>query len=446
MDGAEVVTVLPWQGDVLEDDQSPIIAAPCGLGAGKTRLLVDWALHRGWLNSPIPTMLVEPTYGMVTDILLPMFEEVCDQRKILYRWVGPQGGGRKSSTVTIKPGHGVPDFDIMLRSADEPKRLDGKNIGAAGIDEAGQCKSGTIGRVRRRVRHPLARVRQLLITGTPEDLGDYYEWCEAKPQPGTRLVRANTAENIWLPEDYVSTTLSHLDEDDRQQYMRGHFIARGSRAYRSFNRAIHGMPCTRIGDSRIEVGADFNFGKMSWIEAVSRGDEGHVFGELVRYDTTTWDQGEALTRHLQERLAGETRDGFLPTIEEVRRRTTIYCDPSAKNASVRASESDVQQLRRMGFDVRVSHTTIPVKDRVMTTNWRFRDPPRLFVDVGACPKLTEALERQGRDEHGDPVKDRDPKKDLSAETDALGYWLWTGHPEWRATVPAGNSLHLSGYV
>lgn len=437
--------VLPWQGRVLENDTAPILASPAGVGAGKSRLLVEWVTHRGWVNAPIPSMLVEPTYGMVTDILLPHFEEIYDERKIRYRWVGPQGGGRKSSTITVMPGGGVPDFDILLRSADDPKRLDGKNLGAAGIDEAGQCKAGTIDRVRRRVRHPHARIRQLFITGTPEDLGEYYDWCEGKPQPGTVLVRADTSENIYLPDDYITTTLSHLDEDDRAQYMRGFFITKGSRAYRAFNRGIHAMSSgwKLQPRERIEVGADFNVAKMSWVASVTRGDECHVFDEVIGWDTTTEDQGELLTRRLQERCRDDL--GFFPTVEEIRKRTTIYTDPSAKNRSTRASRSDVVQLEDMGFEVECSHDTIPVRDRMATVNSRFKDPA-CFVDVTRCALLTKALEQQPRDSNGDPVKLKDPKKDMSAETDALGYLLY-GHPDWRATMPKGNSgFHMGNYM
>lgn len=440
------LTVLPWQAKVLADHTSPIIACPAGLGAGKTRLVIEKVLHVGWVNSPVPSMIVEPNFSMVTDILLPQFDEVFEERKIRYRWVGPQGGGRKSATITVHPGHGVEPYDILLRSADDPKRLDGKNLGFVAVDEAGQCKNGTIDRVRRRARHPNARMRQLMLTGTPENLGEYYEWCEGKPQPGTTLIRANTEENIYLPPDYVTTTLSHLDEDDRQQYMRGCFITKGSRAYRAFNRGLHALPAgwkLRPGE-RIEVGADFNVAKMSWVLSVRRGDQCFVFGEVIGWDTTTEEQGELLTRALQERIARDDPRG-LPSISDVRQRTTIYADPSAKNRSTRATRSDVQQLREMGFEVRCEHSPIPVKDRMATTNSRFRDPPQCFVDVLACPKLTKALEQQGRDQHGEPVKDKNPKQDMSAETDALGYLLH-GHAEWRATVPKGNSITLAGYA
>jgi hypothetical protein len=410
--------------------------------SGKTHGLIEKAIHVGWVNAPVPSMLVEPTFGMVTDNLLPIFEKILKDRRIRYRWVGPQGGGRKSSTITIMPGGGVPDYDILLRSADDPKRLDGKNLGFAGIDETGQCKPGTIDRVRRRLRDPNARVRQLLITGTPENLGEYYEWAEGNPQKGTSLVRAKTHDNIFLPSDYSETNLSHLDEDDREQYMLGRFITRGSRAYRAFDAGVHGIPCERIGNVRVDVGADFNVGKMSWVCSKRNGaDELHVFSECIGWDTTTEDQGERLTRHLQGLLEAET--GRPPTIEEVRRRTTIHTDPSAKNRSVRASRSDVQQLRDMGFEVRCSIEQIPVKDRMASVNWRFKDPPRLFVDP-RCTLLTKALKQQMRDANGDPVKDKDPKKDLSAETDALGYLVWG--LGWRASSPKGNTLTIASYV
>ncbi len=412
--------------------------------SGKTRVLIEKVLHVGWVNSPIPSMLVEPTYGMVTDNLLPQFEEVFDEREIRYRWVGPQGGGRKSSTLTVYPGFGVPPYDILLRSADDPKRLDGKNLGFAGVDEAGQCKNGTIDRVRRRVRHPHATIRQLMLTGTPENLGEYYEWCESKQQPGTLLVRANTEENTYLPADYVTTTLSHLDEDDRAQYMRGFFITKGSRAYRSFNRGIHALSSSwKLGNGRIEVGADFNVGKMSWVTSTQRGDECHVFDEVIGWDTTTEEQGKLLTRRLQDRINEE--QGRFPDVEEVRTRTTIFADPSAKNRSTRASRSDVQQLRDMGFDVQCAAAPIPVRDRMATVNSRFKEP-MCFIDVSRCKLLTKALEQQQRDSNGEPIKDANPKTDMSAETDALGYLLF-GHAEWRATTPRGNAdPHVSNYI
>lgn len=435
--------MLPWQAPVLEDCVSPILAVPAGIGSGKTRILVEKAIHVGYVNAPIPSMVVEPTYGMVTDNLLPMFEQVFSERDIEYRWVGPQGGGRKSSTITVFPGGSVPPYDILLRSADNPSRLDGKNLGFVGIDEAGQCKPGTIGRARRRVGRTLdAPVRQFMITGTPEKMNEYYDWCEGHPQPGTRLIRADTNENIYLPPDYVETTLSHLDEEERQQYMRGFFVPKGGRAYRGFNRAINGGSVRGLRGQRFEVGADFNVGKMSWTAAVVRGDEAHVFGELVRFDTTTDEQGIALTKYLQERVRRE--EGEMPTIESIRHRTTIYCDPAAKSRSTRAEKSDVEQLRAMGFRVECNHSTIPVKDRVMTVNGRFR-LPKLFVDVAETPYLTKALEQQPRNADGEPVKSKNPKEDMSAETDALGYFVW-GHSDWRATVPQGNRVSISTWA
>jgi len=433
--------ILPWQAQVLSDTTSPIIACPAGIGSGKTRLIVEKVLHVGWLNSPVPSMVVGPTFGMLSDNVLPQFFDVLETRKIRHRWVGPQGGGRKSSALTVMPGHGVDPFDILVRSADDPKKLDGKNLGFVAIDECGQCKKGTIDRVRRRVRHPLARVHQLFLTGTPEDLGEYYDWCEGKPQPGTRLVRANTEENVFLPPGYIETTLSHLDEEDRQQYMRGFFIARGSRVYRHFDRGAHVIPCEKIGNERIHVGADFNVAKCSWIASVVRGEECHVFDEIIGWDTTTEEQGERLSQRLQERIAKDTGQRLSP--QEVRRRTTIHCDPSAKNRSTRASKSDVEQLRAMGFEVQAHHTVIPIKDRVSTVNARLKNK-HLLVDP-KCAYLIKAMEQQQRDRNGEPEKDKDPKKDMSAETDACGYLLW-GFPHWRSSVPRGNSITLGSYV
>jgi hypothetical protein len=256
-----------------------------------------------------------------------------------------------------------------------------------------------------------------------------------------------TLDNVFLqpsPAEYVRTKLGHLDESDVDQYVRGLFVARGTRVYRSFLRDRHGLPAKDFDRLDIVVGADFNVGKMCWVIAVVRGDELHVIGEVVRKDTTTWDQGEALTSAVQDLLA---RDGsaYLP-VGEVRSRVTIHCDPSAKNRSTRANRSDVEQLRDMGFSVQANPTTIPIRDRVMSVNARFR-VDRCFIDVAACPHLTASLEKQGRDKNGDPEKDSDPARDLSGPVDALGYLIW-GHPHWRASVPQGNRAlpRIGGYV
>lgn len=437
------VDILPHQAELVADTTSDTLIGVAGLGSGKTQGIVYKALSIAAVNGSVPTYVVEPTYPMVRKILVPAFEETLTNLRVPYTY------NKIDHLLRVRmAGKWCP---IQLESGEHPERLKGPNIGSALIDEAGMQKAEVWRHLPPRCRHPDARVRQFVAVGTPEGLNEFQEWAEGPWDTARRgvrrVIRAQTYDNLFLqpsPQEYVRSKLSHLDETDIDQYVRGLFVARGTRVYRSFQRDIHGMPAHNFSRIPIVVGADFNVGKMAWVVGVVRQDELHIVGEVVRRDTTTWEQGEALTRYVQDLLA---RDGspYLP-IADVRRMITIHCDPSAKSRSTRANRSDVEQLRDMGFEVQCNLSPIPIRDRVMSVNARFRIKKAL-VDVAACPELTASLEKQGRDKNGDPEKDSDPMRDLSGPVDALGYLVW-GYPHWRATVPQGNrgDPRIMGYV
>jgi hypothetical protein len=443
------VDVLPHQAEGLGDVTSDAILSVCGWGGGKTEFGAMKAVQLAGLNWPVPVAMYEPTYPMVRDILVPTFRDLFARIGIAYRY-------NKVDHDLFVRMRGR-DHQIMLRSTDNAESLKGPNLAAIILDEAGLHQHDAWRYLPPRARHPRAPVKQFVAVGTPEGFGDFYEWAEGPwdehKRGKRRVIRAQTYDNLYLqptPEEYIRRKLSHLDEADLDQYVRGLFIARGSRVYRSFQRDINGLPCGALRQDRIGVGGDLNYGKTTWTLAAERSsEEAHVFGEVTRYETTTEDMGNALVTDLQKII--RRKEGRDVTYEEIKRRVTIYLDPSAKSLTVRAHKSDVTLLRSMGFDVQCNHTTIPVKDRVMSVNWRFREETgdgrrALMVDVAACPELAKSLEQQGRDKNGEPEKNKDPKLDLSGAVDSLGYYVW-GHPHWRASVPQGNNeVRVSGYL
>lgn len=448
--------MIPHQDDMLADTTSDTIIDVAGLGSGKTTGIVVKALDLAARNWPVTGMVVEPTFPMVRKILVPAFAQFLNKRAIPWRY------NKNEHVLTVRlAGRWC---SIQLDSCHDPERLKGPNIAYAIVDEAGICPPGVWDHLPARVRHEDAKVAQFIAVGTPEGFGEFYEWAEGSwgekseqrgegvtysPERGTRhVLRAETYDNIFLkdgPEAYIKKRLSHLDETDLDQYVRGLFVAKGSRVYRGFieKENAHRL---KMGTSRIHVGADFNVSRMCWVVGERVGQDAlHIHGEVVRYDTTTEAQGEALTTYLCARLTEET--GRRWSVDDVRRMTTIHCDPSAKNRSVRAEKSDVQQLKAMGFEVQCNHAPIPVKDRVASVNWRLREK-KLTVDLGACAELVRSLKQQGRDRNGEPEKrydPDDPDADLSGPPDGLGYLVWA-FPEWRRSVPQGNTVRQGSWV
>lgn len=437
--------VLPAQAEVLCDTTSDNILFVGGMGASKTWTMVLKSILLSGANHPFPVQVYEPTFPMVRKILLPTYEEVFDRYGFPWRY--------HKSEHTVQFAHDGVWSRIHLDSGEEPDRLVGPTLAAVLIDEAGKQKQGVWDKLPTRVRHPGARVLQFCAFGTPEDFGPFYQWCEGEWDESTRgtrrVVRADTRSNIYLPptpDEYVRRRFGQLGPEDFERYVCGRFVPLGQRVY-PFDRRAHAAATTEDpfrGD--ILVGCDFNFGKMVWIIGSRRGDHLHVFAELVRRQTTTWDQAAALVALLRREMdRWRGRDPMYgSTAEEACMGVTAYVDPSARNRSVRAYDSDVEQMRRAGLR-RVYHegAAIPIRDRVSSVAWRLRIGA-MTVDTAACPELTKALEMQGYDSNGEPKKG-EGEADLSGAADALGYMVY-GIPPWRASMPQGNSVTYSAYV
>ena len=437
--------LIPHQAQLLADRTSDTIIDVAGLGSGKTSGIVVKTLDLAVRNWPVGGMVVEPTLPMVRKILVPAFSQFLNRRNIPWRY------NKNEHLLTVRLAGKW--CQIQFDSAHDPERLKGPNIAYAIVDEAGICDPGVWEHLPARVRHEDAKVAQFIAVGTPEGFNDFYEWAEgewSEADRGTRnVLRAETYDNIFLkdgPDAYIKKRLSHLDESDLEQYVRGRFVAKGARVYKAFSREECHDRIKIDGRERFEVGADFNWSRSCWVQGVPVGRDGfHIFGETIGYDRTTEWMGDELARNIQKRVEQDT--GRVLGIGDIKRRTRVYVDPSAKRRDVRAEKSDVETLRSQGYEVHCNHTVIPVKDRVASVNWRLRIKA-LTVDVGNCPQLVRSLEQQGRDRNGEPEKrvdPDDPDADLSGPPDAAGYLIW-GHPEWRASMPSGNQVSFGSWA
>lgn len=426
---------LPWQADVLLDETSDTIMVAAGLGCGKSRCFAEKAILLTVANYPYTGMVIEPTLPMVRRNLLPAFEEAFNERLIPWRY------HKTNHVISFRAGGNW--MSVELGSGEHPESLKGPNLAFGIGDEAGLFHDDVWRHFPPRIRHPKARVSQLLMGGTPEGLGAFRLWAEGEWDPNERgirrLVRASTYDNWHLqpsPEAYVRKRLGHLSAADVERYVKGLFVPLGMRVY-PFDAALHNaVTLSTPFDGRIEVGADFNIGKMCWTVGTTRGDHHHVFGEVVRLNTTTWDQVQALVGFVRDALDRWWPGAAPHSREDAASRITMFVDPSAKAHNTRAFDSDVEIIHRAGIrEVLHSYAVIPIKDRVASVSWRFNEK-RLSIDCAACPELKNALEMQGYGKDGQPEKKRG-ELDLSGPNDALGYLVW-GHPHWRASMPQGN--------
>jgi len=174
-----------------------------GIGSGKS-----WAGAVELVRQPAGTrvMVVAPTYRVLKDATLPAFME---SARPLVR------SHRRADLVT----HLINGTEILWRTATEPDRLRGPNLGAIWIDEAAMIKTPEafeilVGRLR-------LKPGRIWMTSTPKG----FNWLHALSQDeGTATHFASTRDNTALPDDFYEFVQGRYTSELAQQELEGQFI------------------------------------------------------------------------------------------------------------------------------------------------------------------------------------------------------------------------------
>ena len=157
-------------------------------------------------------MVVSPTYPMLRDTVVRTFKEVTQGLDIV-----------KSLNTSTMTAELKGDRTILFRSADNPDRLRGPNLGWVWIDEAGYVDQETwlvcIGRLRR-------EPGRLWITTTPRGKR-HWLYTDLVKDGKVSLTRAATATNTFNPAEFVESLKSAYDSDWQKQELLGEFIEPG---------------------------------------------------------------------------------------------------------------------------------------------------------------------------------------------------------------------------
>jgi hypothetical protein len=175
-----------------------------GVGAGKTLTGVHESVFLAQDNPLCDGCITSPTYPMLRDVIIPLWEEWVPEH--LYTW-------KKSDQCFLWHPTGR---KIFLRSADRPGRISGLNLAWAWLDEATQLLKPDVWNIlRARIRDPRAQRRRLFTTTTP--MG--YNWLikEFRHQGG--VIRARTADNISLADDFESGLRAKFGREYAAQYL-----------------------------------------------------------------------------------------------------------------------------------------------------------------------------------------------------------------------------------
>lgn len=346
--------------------------AVTGYGGGKTYALVAKMVKLAAMNPGLEGLIVEPTHGMVADILLPTIERFCDDNGLTYRFVKPAG----------RIDWLLDDFNFrfMLRSGDNPSRLVGTSVACAGIDEAGLQDGDVYRKVVSRVRDARAKLLQINAVGTPDGLNWFYTtWANNQGNADFASFNWTTSDNAAnLAEGYDGTLKENYSPEQYRAYSLGEFVALTQGIVFSNFSGANIQEWRPMAGQPIIWGMDFNVDPMCASAWQQVGDQIKACGELVLRHTHT----EEFSKRMLEMFPLNKYPG-----------TMIACDPTGKARSSTSGFTNIDILEQAGFKVEFRHVRHEM-DAINAGRRMICDATgrrRVSIDAERCPRLLTAV-------------------------------------------------------
>ena len=393
--------LLPHQQKFCEDIDHRKLALVCGFGAGKTYALVSKSIILASMNVGCISAIFEPTAPMLRDILMRTMNELLELWEIPFTF---RASPLPEYQLQFKEGV----HTILLRTILTYQRLRGQNLCAVGFDEADTVNKRD---AEQAMNMALARLRsgdvqQFYATTTPEGHSWAFDTFEKNAKEDTRLIKAKTSDNPYLPEGFIDSLLENYPPQLIQAYLNGNFCnLTTGQVYDKFDRNIHVLETDPVINEHepIRVGIDFNIGNMNAVIGIATANKFIVIDEIAKSHDT-----DSLAKEIKAKYPFN--------------KIYVYPDASGGNRSTNASKTDIQILESYGFLNQSALSNPAIRDRVNSVQGMFlngKGESKMMISKKAI-RLIECLELQSYNEKGEPDKDAG----YDHMNDALGYITW----------------------
>jgi hypothetical protein len=362
-----------------------------GYGAGKTLIGCKRIIASAIENAPCMVAVVSPTFPLARFTVISTITGLLAGKQTL---LGKQQFWWKYNKTTheFKIRYRGRDASIIVYSGDDPDSLRGPNLAAAYLDEPFIMDVAVFEQMVARVRHPDAKRREVIMTGTPEQLNWGYDLCMGEMGDRMRemgienltvgMVRASTRGNKALDPNYVKRLEGTLSPQALKAYVEGNFVNLASGlVYYGFDAMpggahIHGGELDKIPDNaEIGVGMDFNVNPMAMVAFWRQGNRVHYFRE--------WELPNADT----ELACSEIKDTFPD------RHVIVYPDAtgSKRQTSAPGGKSDFFYIKEAGFEIRAPAQNPKRKDRYNAVNGKLKPAAGGPVTCTVSPKCKKLI-------------------------------------------------------
>jgi hypothetical protein len=364
-----------------------------GFGSGKTRIGALRSIWLSYLNAPLPHLYISPTYKQARRTVVVSIAGLLDVSRIKYLY-------NKTNHEFYIPGW---KGTIWIGSGDDPNSLKGPNLATAGIDEPFLIDEDILPVILSRLRVKDAKITELFLTGTPEELNWGYDLAQNIDEKyDLGVVVGKTSDNCHLASHFLTMLEKAFDENQRAAYLDGKFVnLTAGRVYKYFDRRMVVELC--VGTNTTKAGIDFNVDNMTAELFFLYGDGGvHFFEEIHLTNSTTYE----LADQLYEKYPG----------------IIVFPDPAGRSRKSSADATDFTILRDKGFTVEARPAHPPIRSRVNAVNKLMREGK--LTCSAACKHLIKDFE-QVTWKNGDIDKSNEA---LTHASDAAGYAIEKIYP------------------
>jgi len=374
-----------------------------GKGSGKSHVSVVKAIQLAGINRGIDGGLLCPTLKMFKRDVLPLIKKICRKNRIPYHY-------KKSESEIYFPRS--KNTIYIFHSEDDGESIAGPNLGWGVINEVTLCSYLAYAEFRSRIRVEGAKLPQLAMSGTPEDLAWVHEEFFEKEHSDFECLQISTRENKHNGPWYIKLLQETYDEQRQKAYIDGTLVVFNGRAAAwAFKKDKH-VKSYDFEPTEIWVSLDFNVAPLAatiwYIPPTSKEFKFKMYAKKslkIADDATTQKFCDLLWETLTELgFAKPVRKSDGTETWKLLKPLAIFPDPAGDNRSTRSHLSDIQILEDNGFDdIRYKKRITSVKDCLNSMNNLFdkgdiviNDDPKeckdLLTDLQRCKIKEDAFE------------------------------------------------------
>lgn len=203
-----------------------------GIGSGKTMAGCAEVFRPEYAGAT--GAFVAPTFPMLRDATLRTFLALCETCQ-KQGWPVLTAFRRADMVAELATG-----ATVLFRSADDPDRLRGPNLGFFYLDEAAMMSRLTWDIMLGRLREKPGRS---WLTTTPRGFNWIYDLFVTQALDGYEIIRSSSRDNPFLPPDFVGTLEQAYAGQFRQQEIEGEFVQpEGALAQRQWFGIVDAVP------------------------------------------------------------------------------------------------------------------------------------------------------------------------------------------------------------